>query len=302
MKKILSFILALCMLLPLAVTPAFAAVQTAEEFEQLKQKAESGDVTAMVGLANTYYRGSYNAGVARDFSQALSWFLRAAEAGNTDVYLTIATIYDKGSTGERSLEKAYDWYKKAADLGSSEAAERITNPIFEEFRWKDNAAALTGSLGEYGVVGGRYGTPFYLDKPVVDCQLINLQLRFVQWRGWPFGLYGLYAMTLNGDWIELSRFQIEKYQSEEGAEPRLYEFRPSAPVSFKALAVVLLEDGMDFNLTHEDTYYVDKAHLSEYSDTVLAPVYTPSGKEYPENAASFSASAYVNPYPAGWGG
>ena len=84
MKKILSFLLALCMLLPLAVTPAFAAVSSAVEFEQLKQKAEAGDAGAMGEVANIYYRGNYNSGVNRDFAQALSWFLRAAEAGNND--------------------------------------------------------------------------------------------------------------------------------------------------------------------------------------------------------------------------
>ena len=79
-------------------------------------------------------------------------------------------------------------------------------------------------------------------------------------------------------------------------------FQPASPISFKALAVVLLEDGMDFNLVHEDTYYVDKACLSEYSDTVLPSTFTPSGAQYPENAASFATSAYVNPYPEGYGG
>lgn len=302
MKKILSFLLALCMLIPLGITPAFAAVSSAEEFEQLKQKAEAGDADAIVEVANTYYRGNYNCGVSRDFAQALSWFLRAAEAGNTDVYMTIATIYDKGSAGERNLEKAYDWYKKAAELGISEAEERTQSAVFSSFRWKDNAVALTGTLGEYGNCGGRYGTPFYLDKPVVDCPMINLEMRFINYRGWPFGLYGLFAQTLSGDWIEVTRFQIEKYQAEEGAEPRLYEIHPAAPISFKALAVVLLEDGMDFNLVHEDTYYVDKAFLSEYSDTVLPSSFTPSGAQYPENAASFVTSAWVNPYPDGFFG
>ena len=302
MKKILSFLLALCLLIPLGVTPAFAAVSSAEEFEQLKQKAESGDAAAMADVANIYYRGNYNAGISRDFAQALSWFLRAADAGNTDVYLTIATIYEKGSAGERNSEKAYDWYKKAAEAGSSEAEEHMQAAVFASYHWKDNAVALTGSLGEYGICGGRYGTPFYLDKPVVDCPLINFEMRFVNYRGWPFGLYGLYAQTLNGDWIEVTRFQIEKYQGAEGAEPRLYEIRPAAPISFKALAVVLLEDGMDFNLVHEDTYYVDKTYLSEYSDTVLPPSFTPSGAQYPENAATFVTSAYVNPYPEGFGG
>ncbi|MBR1566624.1 MAG: sel1 repeat family protein [Oscillospiraceae bacterium] len=302
MKKILSFLLALCLLIPLGVTPAFAAVSSAEEFEQLKQKAESGDAAAMTDVANTYYRGNYNAGVSRDFGQALSWFLRAADAGNSDVYLTIATIYDKGSAGERNFEKAYDWYKKAAEAGSADAEERMQAAVFADYHWKDNASVLTGTLGEYGSCGGRFGTPFYLDKPVVDCPLITLQMRFVNYRGWPFGLYALYAQTLNGDWIEVTRFQIEKYQGAEGAEPRLYEFSPAAPISFKALAVVLIEDGMDFNLVHEDTYYVDKTCLSEYSDTVLPSSFTPSGAQYPENAATFVTSAYVNPYPEGFGG
>jgi hypothetical protein len=240
--------------------------------------------------------------VERDFNQALSWFLRAAEGGDTSVYMSIANIYEKGSAGERSVEKAYDWFRRAAEAGSKEAEERMAAPIYASFRWKDDAAALTGQLGEYGNLGGRYGTPFYLDKPVLDCSMITLQMSFIQYRGWPFGLYGLFAQTLNGDWVEVDRFQIEKYQAEEGAEPRTYQFQLTNPLSFRALGVVLLEDGMDFNLVHADTYYVDKTCLGEYSDTVLPAVFTPSGKEYPENAASYSSAAYVNPYPEGYFG
>lgn len=302
MKKFLSFLLALCMLIPLAVTPAFAAVGSAEEFEQLKQRAEGGDAAAMAEVGNCYYMGNYAANVERDFNQALSWFLRAAEGGDTSVYMSIANIYEKGSAGERSVEKAYDWFRRAAEAGSKEAEERMAAPIYASFRWKDDARALTGQLGEYGNLGGRYGTPFYLDKPVLDCSLITLQLGFIQYRGWPFGQYGLFAQTLNGDWVEVQRFQIEKFQAEEGAEPRTYQFELSAPLSFRALAVVLMEDGMDFNLTHEDTYYVDKTCLGEYSDTILPAVFTPSDKEYPENAATFSSAAYVNPYPEGYFG
>lgn len=301
MKKILSFVLMLCMLLPLVLTagaaPAFAAVQSAEEFEQLKQKAEGGDAKAMEELANIYYRGNYNSGVSRDFAQALSWFLRAADAGNTDVYLTIATMYEKGSAGERNLDKAYEYYMLAAEAGSKEAEEQMQSSLYDSYRWKDAIATLQGKYGEYGLVGGRYGTPFYLDRPVVKCNQIALQLSFINYRGWPFGLYGLYAMTMNGSWVEIAQFQIEKYQAEEGAEPRVYHFTPSAPVSFKALAVVLLEDGMDFDLTHEDSFFVDRATLSDYSDTVLAPAFDATGEKYARNSAVFATTAYVNPYP-----
>lgn len=302
MKKILSFLLALCMLIPLTVTPAFAAVGSAGEFEQLKQRAEGGDAAAMAEVGNCYYLGNYAGGVQRDFGQALAWFLRAAEAGDTSVYMNIANIYEKGTAGERSFEKAYDWVKRAAELGNKQAEEHLTEEVFSAFRWKDESSMLTGQLGAYDNLGGRYGTPFYLDKPVLDCSMIILQLGFIQYRGWPFGLYGLFAQTLNGDWVEIDRFQIEKSQAEEGAEPRTYQFQMTTPMSFRALAVVLLEDGMDFNLVHEDAYYVDKACLGEYSDTVLPAAFTPSGKQYPENAASFSSAAYVNPYPEGYFG
>ena len=226
MKKILSFLLALCMLIPLAVTPGFAAVGSAEEFEQLKQRAEGGEAAAMAEIGNTYYMGSYGAGVDRDFSQALAWFLRAADAGDTSVCMNIANIYEKGSTGERSYEKAYDWFRRAAELGSKEAEERMAAPVYAALRWKDNSTALEGQLGEYGNLGGRYGTPFYLDKPVLDCSMITLQMSFIQYRGWPFGLYGLFAQTLNGDWVEVDRFQIEKYGAGRGAPGGRHGLQP----------------------------------------------------------------------------
>ena len=309
MKKVLCVLLAICMLIPLAVTPAFAAVQSAEEFEQLRQKAEGGDASAMEEVANVYYRGNYKSGVSRDFSQALDWFLRAADAGNTNVYVTIATIYEKGSAGVRDLEKAYEWYQRAAENGSQEALEATQKEIFQGGQTQNGQTQggqgnndvynLTGTLGEFGTLGGRSGTPFYLDRPVIDCPRIVLQLAIIEYRGWPFGLYGLYAMNMSGSWVELSRFQIEKSQAGEGAEPRTYTFDLSSPQSFKALAVVLLEDGMDFDLVHADSFIVDRQYVSEYTATVPAPAFVASGMEYPKNSASFSMGAWVNPYPIG---
>lgn len=303
MKKVLSFLLALCMLIPLAMTAgagsAFAAAaKTPEEFEALKQAAEGGDASAMAEVGNIYLRGNYNLDVTRDFNQALSWFLRAADAGNTDVYMSIANIYEKGSSGERNPEKAYTWFKRAADAGVAEAEERMAEPIYAAYRWNDDAAHLTGTLGEYGMLGGRFGTPFYLDKPLVDCPRIDLTMSFISYRGWPFGLYGLYALTPENKWVEVTRFQIEKYQAAEDAEPRTYEIHPAQPLTCSALAVVLLEDGMDFNLVRDDRYLVDSAFVGEYSESFPAPVFTPSDAEYPENASSVYTTAYVNPYPS----
>jgi hypothetical protein len=84
-------------------------------------------------------------GISRDFNQALEWFLRAADAGNKDVYLTIATIYEKGSAGSSDLEKAYEWYQRAAEDGSEEAAEATQKGMYDNLHWKDNIYRLTGN-------------------------------------------------------------------------------------------------------------------------------------------------------------
>lgn len=310
MKKVLSFFLALCMLISLALTvgasPAFAEVQSAEDFAQLKQQAEAGDASAMVEVANIYSRGNFNSGVSRDFEQALAWYLRAADAGNDDVALNIATIYEKGSAGARDYEAAYEWYLKAAENGSKKvkkaAKTAMAQDIYADLHWLDSIAQLRGTYGEYGNLGGRYGTPFYLDKPVKDCTEIDMQLNIIEYRGWPFGLYGLYAMNTSGNWVEVSRFEIKKEQAEEGAEPKTYNFALSSPLSFKALGVVLLEDGMDFNLKHRDDFFVDKTLLSQYSEKNPAPEFTPSDADCSENSATFYTTAWSNPYPEGWGG
>ncbi len=297
MKKIISVLLMICMLLPLTVSSYAAAVYSAEELEQLKQSAESGDAAAMETLGNLYYLGNYKSGITRDFARALDWFQKAADAGNQNVLMELAAIYEKGSAGEKNIEKAYNYYKKAAEAGIAGADDKIAENQFSQLRWKDSVSLLTGTLGEAVVLHGREAIPFYLDNPVENTTRISLEMRFIDYRGWPFGEYALYALGLDGEWFEITRFQIEKSQAE--GEPRTYDFTTETPISFKALSVGLVEDGMDFNLVHEDKYYIDKTCLGQYSDAVPAPVFNPSEKAYPENYAVFVTQAYVNPYPIG---
>lgn len=48
-----------------------------------------------------------------------------ADAGNVDSMLVLGNMYENGITGENSLEKAFDYYQKAARLGSEEGKERL---------------------------------------------------------------------------------------------------------------------------------------------------------------------------------
>ena len=301
MKKGIAILLVFCMLLPFTLSTAFAdsapTVQSAEEFEALMQKAQSGDAAAMAAVGTVYYRGSFHAGVTRDFALAQEWFEKAAAAGSKDVLMNLASLYEKGSAGEKNLEKAYTYYKMAAEAGNADAAEKLKDPAFALYVWKENSAKLTGRLGETTLIAGRDIQPFYLDAPIVDCSAISMELCMLEYSGWPFGLYALYGMDQTGSWKELGRFQIEKYQAD--GEIRMYDFPLAEPGTFVALAVVIIEDGMDFTLYHSAEYYVDKGAVSAYSETLPQPVFKPSDAEYPVISSHVYTSAYVNPYPAG---
>ena len=296
MKRMTVALLSLCMLFSLfTCASASAEGYSADSVDQAIRDAESGNTDAMAYLGDLYYLGNYKQGVTRDFGKALEWYLKAAPAGDPNILFNIARIYERGSTGEKSLEKAFEWYSKAAEAGNADAQAAIETDAYKTIRWKTNSASLKGSLGERELVGTGYAMPFYLSAPVENCDMISMDLRIVEVKnGWPYGRYALWAMNLDDNWVEVAKFQIEKFQ--ENGEPRYYEFNLDAPISFKALAICLSEDGMEFGLVHDDLFYVDSNCVTSYSDTVYEPVFTPSSEEYPFLNAQVSYAAYVNPY------
>lgn len=315
MKRATIIFLSLCMLFSLfacaAASAEDAAAEPAQEavaepapritdyatvsLDQAIRDAESGNTDAMAYLGNLYYLGNYKLGITRDFSKALEWFLKAAPAGDGKVLFNIARIYERGSVGERDMETAFEWYTKAAAAGNADAQTEIDSDAYKTIRWKANSTALKGSLGDKELVGTGYAMPFYLEAPVVDCDKISMDLRIVEvTNGWPYGCYALWALGMDEKWTEVTRFQIEKFQAD--GEPRNYEFELEAPISFKALAVCLSEDGMEFGLVHDDLFYVDSACVSAYSVSIPAPAFTATTEAYPFLSSRVSFSAYSNPY------
>ena len=296
MKRITVILVSLCMLFSLfACASASADGYTAESVDQAIRDAESGNTDAMTYLGNLYYLGNYKLGITRDFNKALEWFLKAAPAGDSQVLFNLAKIYERGSAGQKDMETAFEWYTKAAAAGNADAQAAIESEAYKTIRWKANSAGLKGSLGEQEMIGTGYAMPFYLEAPVENCDIISMDLRIVEVKnGWPYGRYALWALGLDGKWKEVTRFQIEKFQ--ENGEPRNYEFVLEEPISFKALAICLSEDGMEFGLVHDDLFYVDSNCVSAYSDTNPAPVFTASAEEYPFLSSRVSFSQFSNPY------
>jgi TPR repeat protein len=64
-------------------------------------------------------------GVARDDTQAVAWFRKAAEQADNLAMLSLGMMYEKGRGVARDHAQAVAWYRKAAEQGYAPAKERL---------------------------------------------------------------------------------------------------------------------------------------------------------------------------------
>jgi len=60
-------------------------------------------------------------GVAKDAEQAVSWYRRAAEAGNAAAQFNLGVCYANGDGVAKDAEQAVSWYRRAAEAGHADA-------------------------------------------------------------------------------------------------------------------------------------------------------------------------------------
>jgi len=60
-------------------------------------------------------------GVAKDAEQAVSWYRRAADAGDADAQFSLGGCYSQGDGVAKDAEQAVSWYRRAADAGDADA-------------------------------------------------------------------------------------------------------------------------------------------------------------------------------------
>ena len=105
------------------------------DLDTLRKAAEAGDVDAMVSLAVRYFD---NKGSAYDYAEAMRWWKRAANSGNSGAMRVVG--YQSGDPQE-----ALRWYRKAAEAGDGQAISdlpdvsskaHVTMDVQEEARWR----------------------------------------------------------------------------------------------------------------------------------------------------------------------
>jgi Sel1 repeat len=89
---------------------------TNAEVNELKKLAVNGDVEAMVQLGDAYNFGYYES-EKKDFKEAVKWWQRAVDKGNTKAMVRLAENYEEGKGVKRNQKQANKLYRMAADQG-----------------------------------------------------------------------------------------------------------------------------------------------------------------------------------------
>ncbi len=85
----------------------------------------SGHIEATLMLATAYGRGSI--GMPKDEAQAEAILKPAAERGDADCQLALASLYKFGDSFAKRRALAYDWLQRAAEQGQPKALEILAS-------------------------------------------------------------------------------------------------------------------------------------------------------------------------------
>ena len=140
----------------------------------LEKSANQGDAVGEYYLGLYYYQGTDILGTTIDYGKARYWFTRAASHQNEVSPLAqteLGNIYSEGKGVAKNLQKAKEWYQKAADQGFVVAQARIGDVYYEENNvqkakyWYEKAANQ-GHDGAQCVLGVIYSEERNMQKAI----------------------------------------------------------------------------------------------------------------------------------------
>ena len=83
-----------------------------KDADGIKARAEAGDANSQNRLGFRYYNGE---GVAKDFSEAVKWYRKAAEQNDDLAQYNLGICYVNGEGVAKDAVEAVKWYRKAAE-------------------------------------------------------------------------------------------------------------------------------------------------------------------------------------------
>lgn len=118
MKKPHFYSFARVSLMAAALSAVMLCSANASDVNTIYSKAVNGDMTAQYNMGSMYSIGE---GLSQDYSQAFSWFEKAANQGHIESAHNIGLLYEKGRGAPKNYKQAMNWYKRAAAAGYSDS-------------------------------------------------------------------------------------------------------------------------------------------------------------------------------------
>lgn len=85
-------------------------------FKEFSAVADTGNPDGQFNVALMYEQGI---GVAKDETQALSWYEKSAQQGNSNAQFNLGVLYENGRGTAVDFAQANQWYRKAAAQGDA---------------------------------------------------------------------------------------------------------------------------------------------------------------------------------------
>lgn len=299
MKKLFAMLLVLSLMLSLPVC-GFAAA----DIETLIMEASAGNSQAMNDLGMAYYEGTL---LSKNYSKAMEWLQKAADAGETDCYYTIGMIYEKGGDGiKQNMDAAMSWYNKAADLGDEDAKLKLglvtkkSEPTIPVKKSEPTWVRLDGVFGDPELIRtsktSGLENPFYLDSPVQNCRHVKLSLAVEEKQGICTGYYYLFVKDVENNWHHTASFRLRDYHI--NGDPVVFDLDLDTNETFVAVALWPADSGMDFTAIFDYAVYVDPSCVTEYSSSIPRPRFTESNVNCAVISLHFKTQAWRDPYAA----
>lgn len=95
-----------------------------KRYKEVLQEAQKGKVQSMYEVGLKYERGR---GTQRDMQKAAEWYEKAAEANHTPAMARLGILYVEGNGVKRDLNKAIELLKRAAEQGVASAQYQLAS-------------------------------------------------------------------------------------------------------------------------------------------------------------------------------
>ena len=85
------------------------------------KRAEGGCVEAQKAVAKAFFNGEPR----KDDVKCFEWYMRAAQQGDLEAQLNVATMYETGLGVEESARSCVEWFERVAEQGDVSAQHRV---------------------------------------------------------------------------------------------------------------------------------------------------------------------------------